>query len=320
MTVLVTGGAGFIGSHFIERLLAEGGDSKILCLDDFNDYYDPALKRANAALFARNKRVVVVEQSFCDARAMRQLLPEYGVRQIVHLGAYAGVRSSIAAPLRYEEANVRGTLALLEAARSCGVERFLLISSSTVYGRGAAVPFQEDAPLGVPHCPYGATKRAAELLGQTYHYLHGVPVVCLRPFRVYGPRIRPDLAMRVFAESILRDRPITLFGDGRICRDFTHVSDVCDGLLAAMRAENIAGEAINLGHHEPVAISRLIAMLEDALARKAVIDRRPAFAGDMPVTCADLTKARRLLGYEPKIALADGIRDFVAWLRRTTEE
>jgi UDP-glucuronate 4-epimerase len=317
MTVLVTGGAGFIGSHFIERLLARGGESNVLCLDNFNAYYDPALKRANVALFAHDKRVVVVEQSFCDAPAMRQLLDAHRVRQIVHLGAYAGVRASIATPLLYEEANVRGTLALLEAARAYPVERFLLISSSTIYGPGAAVPFQEDAPLGVPLSPYGATKRAAELLGQAYHHLHGVAVVCLRPFSVYGPRIRPDLAMRVFAESIELGQPVPLFGDGQIRRDFTHVSDICDGLLAALQAENVVGEAINLGHHEPVAMRELLAMLEEALARKAVIDQRPALAVDMPVTCADLTKARRLLGYRPKVALADGVRDFVAWFRRT---
>lgn len=317
MTVLVTGGAGFIGSHFIERLLAHGGDAKVLCLDNFNAYYDPALKRANVAIFARDPRVVVVERSFCDPPAIRQLLDEHRVRQIVHLGAYAGVRASIATPLLYEEANVRGTLVLLEAARACGVERFLLISSSTVYGPSAAVPFQEDAPLGVPLSPYGATKRAAELLGQTYHHLHGVPVVCLRPFSVYGPRIRPDLAMRVFAESIELGRPVPLFGDGRIRRDFTHVSDICDGLLTALEAENVAGEAINLGHHEPVAIRELLAMLEEALGRKAVIDQRPALAVDMPVTCADLKKAQRLLGYRPKVTLADGVRDFVAWFRRS---
>jgi UDP-glucuronate 4-epimerase len=317
MTVLVTGGAGFIGSHFIERLLARGGDAKVLCLDNFNDYYDPALKRANVARFAHDKRLIVVERTFCDAQAMRHLLDIHRVRHVVHLGAYAGVRASIARPQLYEEANVRGTRALLEAARACPVERFLLISSSTVYGPEAGVPFQEDAPLGAPLSLYGATKRAAELLGQTYHQLHGVPLVCLRPFSVYGPRIRPDLAMWVFAESIAAGRAVPLFGDGRMRRDFTHVSDICDGLLSALEAENVAGEAINLGHHEPVIVREMLSLLEDALGRKAVIDQRPALPVDMPVTCADLTKAERLLGYRPKVALADGVRDFVAWFRGT---
>ncbi len=318
MNVLVTGGAGFIGSHFIQLLLAREPGVHVVCLDDFNDYYDPALKRTNAALFAADPRVRIVEASFCDPAAMRKLLAEHKVRQIVHLGAYAGVRASIANPFCYEETNVRGTLCLLEAARACPVEMFLFISSSTVYGQGASVPFQEDAPLGTPLSPYGATKRAAELLGLTYHQLHQVPVVCIRPFSVYGPRVRPDLAIRVFAESIAQGLPVPLYGDGSIRRDFTHVSDICEGLLSALHTQSICGQTINLGHHEPVAIRDLIVLLEDALGRKAVIDQREPFAGDMPITFADLTKAQRLLGYLPKISLPDGVRDFVAWFRQTT--
>jgi UDP-glucuronate 4-epimerase len=314
MTVLVTGGAGFIGSHLIERLLADG-ISKIVCLDNFSDHYDPALKRANTALFADDPRVKIVEGSFCDAAFTERLLAEENVRRIVHLGAIAGVRASITQALAYETTNVGGTLALLEAARAHPVKRFLLISSSTVYGRCAEVPFREDAPLGVPASPYGATKRAAELLGLTYHALHHVPVVCLRPFSVYGPRMRPDLAMHVFAESIIKSRRVPLLGDGSARRDFTHVRDVCEGLVSALWAENVDGQAINLGHHEPVAIRQLLAMLEDALGRKATIDQRAPCAGDMSITCADLTKAERLLGYRPRVALADGVREFVAWLR-----
>jgi UDP-glucuronate 4-epimerase len=321
MTVLVTGGAGFIGSHFIERLLAEhGAHSRITCLDDFNGYYNPALKRANVARFGGDARVTVVEQSFCDPAAMRQLLAEHGVRRVVHLGAYAGVRASMTDPLAYEENNVRGTLALLEAARACPVERFVLVSSSTVYGRGAGVPFQEDALLGIPLSPYGVTKRAAELLGLAYYHLYKIPVVCLRPFSVYGPWIRPDLAMHVFADAIVHRRPVPLFGDGSIRRDFTHVSDICAGLLAAMSAEDVVGETINLGHHKPVSIRGLLDLLECELGAKAIIDERPAIAADMPLTCADLTKAERLLGYRPKISLVDGVREFVAWFRQCSIE
>ncbi|MEX0677148.1 MAG: NAD-dependent epimerase/dehydratase family protein [Pirellulales bacterium] len=316
MTVLVTGGAGFIGSHFIERLLASDPQANVVCLDNFNDYYDPARKRANVAAFADSARVTIVEQSFCDPAVVGSLVARNGVRQIVHLGGYAGVRASMVMPLEYEEANVRGTLVLLETARAHRVERFVLVSSSTVYGAGSAVPFREDAPLGVPLSPYGVTKRAAELLGQHYHLVHGVPVVSLRPFSVYGPRIRPDLAMHAFAESIEKGKPVVLFGDGTIQRDFTHVSDICAGLLAAMHAEGAVGEAINLGHHDPVAIGDLVRMLEDALGRKATIERRPPLAADMPLTCADLAKAERLLEYRPRVSLADGLRDFVAWFRR----
>lgn len=317
MTVLVTGGAGFIGSHFIELLLARDRAAKIVCLDNFNDFYDPQLKRANVARFAVDPRVTVVEQSFTDSSAMRELLRDQQVRQIVHLGAYAGVRQSMTQPQIYEENNVRGTLALLDAARELPLDRFVLVSSSTVYGLGAAVPFQEDAPLGTPLSPYGVTKRAAELMGLAHQRLHGVPVVCLRPFSVYGPRVRPDLAMHVFATSIVRRTPVPLFGDGSIRRDFTHVSDICAGLLAAMTADGVVGQAINLGHHEPVAISELIRLLEEALRRKAVIERWPAVSGDMPVTCADLSKAQRLLGYRPKVNLPEGVQDFVRWFQQS---
>ncbi len=316
MAILVTGGAGFIGSHFIERLLRET-DERIVCLDNFNDYYDPALKRANIEGFAAHPQVTIVEETFCDTLAMHKLFAGNNVRQVVHLGAYAGVRPSIAHPFIYQQNNVQGTLSLLEAARAQPVERFLLASSSTVYGRGAAVPFQEDAPLGTPMSPYGATKRAAELLGLTYYDLHQVPVVCLRPFSVYGPRLRPDLAMTIFTEAIEVGRPLPLFGDGSIRRDFTHVSDICEGLFSALSADGAVGETINLGHSEPIEVRELIAMLEDALGKKAVIDQQPEKPGDMPITYADLSKAERLLGYRPQVPFSQGVPEFVAWFRES---
>ncbi len=319
-SVLVTGGAGFIGSHFIEHLLVRDPQASVVCLDNFNAYYDPALKRANAARFSADARVSIVEGSFCDAAAMQRLFAERGIRHIVHLGAYAGVRASISQPAIFTATNVDGTLALLEAARASPVERFVFASSSTVYGDHGAVPFQEDEPLGVPLSPYGVTKRAAELLCFSYWKMHGVPVVCLRPFSVYGPRIRPDLAMWIFADAILSGRPIPLLGDGSYRRDFTHVDDVCEGLLSALDSPEAIGEAINLGHDEPVPVRELVALLEDALGRKATIEHRPASPADLPVTCADLTKAQRLLRYRPKMPLAEGVRDFATWFRRTHEE
>ncbi|REK17237.1 MAG: NAD-dependent epimerase/dehydratase family protein [Planctomycetota bacterium] len=315
MAILVTGAAGFIGSHFVERLLAERPDARIVALDDFNAYYDPALKRQNAAGIAGSERVTLVEGSFGDARLVEDVMTRHEVRAIVHLGGYAGVRASVSMPLAYAEANVQGTLVLLEAARLHPVERFVLASSSTVYGAGCDVPFREDAPLGVPLSPYGASKRAAEIFAEYYTRMQGVPAVWLRPFSVYGPRMRPDLAMHVFASAITAGRPIPLFGDGSYQRDFTHVSDVCAGLLSAMTAEGVVGQAINLGHHKPVAVAELVRLLEDALGRQANIDRKPAFAGDMPVTCADLSKAERLLGYRPRVTISEGVRDFVAWFR-----
>ncbi len=314
MSVLVTGGAGFIGSHLIELLLVEKPDVEIVCLDDFNAYYDPALKRANVSRLVSEPRVSIVEGSVCDATLVERLFDQRRFRQVVHLGGYAGVRASLAMPLVYEEANVRGTLVLLEAARRFPVERFSFVSSSTVYGAGSPVPFVEDGRLGEPLSPYGASKRAAEIYVEHYHRSYGVPGVSLRPFSVYGPRMRPDLAIHVFATAITQGNPIPLFGDGSYRRDFTHVSDVCRGLLATLCCDaNLDGQAINLGHHNPIAMLELVKLLEAELGREAQIDFRPVFAGDMAITWADLSKARRLLGYEPRVTIVAGIRDFVRW-------
>jgi len=315
MNVLVTGGAGFIGSHVIERLLARETIARITCLDDFNDYYDPALKRANVAGFSVSDRVRVVEGSIGNEALVTELFRDGGFDYVIHLGGYAGVRTSLERPLVYEQVNVHGTLVLLEAARSYPVRRFTFASSSTVYGSGSPVPFVEDSPLGVPLSPYGVTKQAAELAAQHYHQVHGVPTVSVRPFSVYGPRMRPDLAIHVFATAITAGRPIPLFGDGSFRRDFTHVGDVCDGILATLTADAAVGQAINLGHHEPIAMLDLIRLLESELGAQAKIDFRPAFAGDMPITCADLSKARRLLGYHPKTDIVAGVRDFVRWFQ-----
>jgi UDP-glucuronate 4-epimerase len=311
-TLLLTGGAGFIGSHCLDRLLSET-DFTILCVDNFSPAYDPARKRANLVHLAGEPRVELVEASIVDAAAMNRLFAQRRPTHVLHLAAQAGVRQSVARALEFEEANVRGTLVLLEAARQWPVERFVLASSSTVYGAGTPAPFREDAPWRPALSPYGATKQAAEALAFTYHALHGLPVVCVRPFSVYGSRIRPDLAISVFAEAILAGRPLPLLGDGSARRDFTHVFDVCRGLLSALEAPEAVGQAVNLGHDEPVALVDLIAALESRLGRKATIDRRRADPSDLPLTCADLTKARRILGYAPRIGLAEGLDEFVAW-------
>lgn len=316
MSVLVTGGAGFIGSHLLERLAARGDAGPLVAIDNFNDYYDPALKRANAARLGETGRVQVLEVDFCDAKRMQALFAEHRFRCVVHLGAYAGVRYSVANPSVYERNNIAGTLALLEAARAFPLERFVLASSSTVYGHGAPTPFAEDAALGVPLSPYGASKRAAELLAATYHLLHGVPAVSLRLFSVYGPRLRPDLALSIFTRAIARGDTLPLFGDGSIRRDFTHVSDICAGIERAMTAPDVSGQAINLGHDEPIAIADVIRMLEARLGREARIDRQPEKPGDMPITHADLAKARRLLGYEPRVRFDAGLSEFVDWYRQ----
>jgi UDP-glucuronate 4-epimerase len=315
MPILVTGGAGFVGSHLTE-MLVQRLDEPVVCVDNFNSYYDPRLKRANAEVIGKLPRVTVVEGDFCDLEFNRRVLREHQIDRIVHLGAYAGVRYSVENPFIYEKTNVGGTLSLLEAARGQAIQRFLLASSSTVYGMGAGVPFREDAPLGVPASPYGSSKRAAELMGLTYHQLHGLPVVCLRPFSVYGPRLRPDLAMTIFVKAIVNQESFPLYGDGSIRRDFTHVRDICEGLFAALFRDGVAGECLNLGHSEPVEMRRLIDMLAESLGKEPRIERRPQRPEDLPITCADLTKARDLLGYQPAVPLEEGVREFCDWYRQ----
>ena len=314
MAILVTGGAGFVGSHLVESLLS-AIDEPIVVLDNFNDYYDPRLKRQNAAAWNDQPRVTLVEGTFCDADLVDALLLEHAVTAICHLGASPGVPTSLQHPRQYMENNVVGTVALLEAARKHPVERFLFASSSTVYGRGAAAPFVEDAPLGVPASPYGASKRAAEIVGLTYHQLFGVPFVSLRFFNVYGPRLRPELALAVFTRSMLEGTALPLFGDGSVLRDFTHVGDICQGIIAALTAHEVAGQCVNLGHDRPIQIKKLIELIEAAAGQKALIEHRPPRTEDMPFTHADLTKARRLLGYTPRVEIEAGVREYVEWFR-----
>lgn len=313
MTTLITGGAGFIGSH-LAGILSEQ-DKPVVCLDNFNSYYDPTLKRTNAERISQLANVEVIEGDFCDFEATEKLFAEHKFQYVVHLGAYAGVRISVQQPAIYQKTNVGGTLSLLEAARQHPVDRFVLASSSTVYGNGAAIPFVEDDPLGIPASPYGATKRASELLGLTYHDLHQVPVVCIRPFSVYGPGLRPDLALTIFTKAIEAGTSFPLYGDGSVRRDFTHVSDICAGLISALTAEGAVGEAINLGHSEPIEMREIIRLLEVALDKKANIDQQPERPEDLPVTFASLEKAKRLLGYEPKVPIAEGIQEFCDWYR-----
>ncbi len=316
MSILITGGAGFIGSHLVEHLLAMGRE-RLVVLDNFNDYYDPQLKRQNAAAWSGNPRIVLVEGDFGDVDTAEKVLLDEKVTAICHLAASPGVPTSLRQPREYFQNNVVNTVTLLEAVRRHPVDRFLFASSSTVYGRGAAAPFVEDAPLGIPASPYGASKRAAEIAGLTYHQLFGTPFVSLRFFNVYGPRLRPELALAVFTRAILEGMPLPLFGDGSVLRDFTHVSDICGGVAAALTAPNIVGQCVNLGHDQPIAIRRLIELIEQAAGAKALVEHHPPRTEDMPFTHASLTKARQLLGYEPTVDIEAGVREYVEWLGRT---
>jgi UDP-glucuronate 4-epimerase len=268
------------------------------------------------AAWSLDARVTLVDGDYGDPDVADEVLLAHQVRAICHLGASPGVPASLLHPRQFLENNVVGTATLLEATRRHPVERFLFASSSTVYGRGAAAPFVEDAPLGIPASPYGASKRSAEIVGLTYHQLFAVPFVSLRFFNVYGPRLRPELALAVFTRAVLQGTPLPLYGDGSVLRDFTHVSDICRGIAAALTAPNIAGQCLNLGHDRPIEIRRLIELIEQAAGRKALIERRPPRVEDMPFTHADLTKARRLLGYEPQVEIEAGVQEYVEWFRR----
>ncbi|MBM3859296.1 MAG: NAD-dependent epimerase/dehydratase family protein [Verrucomicrobia bacterium] len=313
MNILLTGGAGFIGSHTVERLLERG--ESVTVLDDFNDFYNPALKRRNAAAFAA--RVRLVEADICDADALRLVFHAGRFDAVVHLAARAGVRPSIRQPLLYTRVNIGGTHNLLELAREFGVKKFVFASSSSVYGINQKVPFAEGDPIFQPISPYAATKLAGEALGHVYHHLHGLDVVCLRFFTVYGPRQRPDLAIRKFTEAIAAGQPIEMYGDGATRRDYTHIDDILQGVLAALDRP-FGCEVINLGESRTVELRELVRLIEKELGRSATIQSLPTQPGDVPLTYADITKARRLLGYKPQVPIEEGIRRFVAWFKSQT--
>jgi UDP-glucuronate 4-epimerase len=317
--ILITGGAGFIGSHLVDLLLAEGG-WRVTVVDDFNDFYDPSIKRANLRAHQQNERYQLVEADIRERNALAQAFASTNFDCIVHLAARAGVRPSLSRPALYVETNINGTLNLLELARSHGVPQFIFGSSSSVYGINSKVPFSEDDPIFNPISPYAATKAAGELLCHTYAHLYDMRIVCLRFFTVYGARQRPDLAIHKFARLIDAGQPIPVFGDGTTRRDYTYIDDIIAGVRSAIDYDATRYEIINLGESRTVELRELISLLESALNRHAVIDRQPPQPGDVPQTFADVTKARRLLGYDPRTQIDEGIRRFVEWFRKSRSD
>jgi len=313
MRVLVTGGAGFIGSHLVERLVAEGHQAAIL--DDFNDFYDPQIKRSNIASVKNDAPVFEIDLR--DDHAVRTLFHNEKFDAIAHLAARAGVRPSIAQPQLYYDTNVSGTLHLLDAARTVGIERFIFASSSSVYGMCKTIPFSEKLHLTQTISPYAASKIAGEFLCSTFSHLYQMRVVALRFFTVYGARQRPDLAIHQFTRRILAGRPINQFGDGTTRRDYTYIDDIIQGVIAALKYDGTMFEIINLGESETVQLKELIGQIEAAVGRKAKINQLPEQAGDVPLTCADIAKARRLLHYQPTTKLREGLPRFVEWFRTT---
>ncbi|PYK07483.1 MAG: epimerase [Verrucomicrobia bacterium] len=313
MRILVTGGAGFIGSHLVEKLLAAGHE--VVILDDFNDFYDPQIKHANIAGFAKD--VTVYHVDLRDGGSVRSLFHREKVDAIAHLAARAGVRPSIQHAQLYCDTNVSGTLHLLEAARVTGVERFILASSSSVYGASKTIPFSEEQHLIQTLSPYGATKVAGEFLCSTYSHLYQMRVVALRYFTVYGPRQRPDLAIHQFTRRIYAGQPIDQFGDGSTRRDYTYIDDVIQGTMAALQYQGPLYDVFNLGESETIQLKELISAIENALGKKAKVNRLPEQPGDMPLTCADISKARKLLGYKPTTKLSEGLQKFIDWFLRS---
>lgn len=327
MKAIVTGAAGFIGSHLCERLLKEGWT--VVGLDNFDDFYDPKIKHRNIRTCLQNKQFRLVEGDIRDAAGMDKIAAE-GADVIAHLAAKAGVRPSIAQPALYADVNVNGTVSLLEAAKKNRINKFVFGSSSSVYGNNKKVPFSEEDNVDFPISPYAATKKAGELICHTYHHLYGISVTCLRFFTVYGPRQRPDLAIHKFARLIEQGKPIPVYGDGSMMRDFTYVDDIIDGTVAAINhLTNHESQTTNhyplstihkfniynLGNASPISVNELVAKIEKALGKKAVREYLPPEPGDVERTFADITKAERELGYNPKTTIEEGLAKFVEWLR-----
>lgn len=316
MAVLVTGAAGFIGSHVVARLLQRG--DTVIGVDNFNSYYSPARKWQNISLALSNPRFRLYKADMRNRSAMESLFTAESISKVIHLAAMAGVRASVLNPVIYEEVNVGGTASLLDLAGRYGVDSFVYASSSSVYGEKAGLPFVEDDPDLAPASPYAATKRAGELLCFQYHKSYDLPCTCLRYFTVYGPRGRPDMAPYLFLQAILEEKELTMFGSGDSSRDYTYVDDVVAGTIAALDA-GLPFEIINVGNSRPVALCHFIGLLERLTGRPAIIRQVPAQRGDLPITCAGIAKAKRLLGYSPQVGIEEGLRRFISWYQTNIE-
>jgi UDP-glucuronate 4-epimerase len=315
--VLLTGGAGFIGSHVAEALLTHGYQLSII--DSLDNFYEPSRKKDNLAQVRRAGRFEFFELDICDVGPVRDAMRNARPDIVVHLAARAGVRPSIEQPSLYERVNIAGTVNLLELARELHVNRVIFGSSSSVYGASNRVPFSEDDPVLHPISPYAATKLAGELMGYTYASLYGIHVLCLRFFTVYGPRQRPDLAIHKFTALIEAGKPIPVYGDGAMGRDYTYVADIVDGVLGSLEygfpSAGVPFDVFNLGNSHPVKLAELIEYLEAATGRVAIRDFKPLQPGDVPLTWANIDKASKLLGYRPQTRMEDGLKTFVAWYR-----
>ncbi|MBI2338907.1 MAG: GDP-mannose 4,6-dehydratase [Deltaproteobacteria bacterium] len=324
MNVLVTGAAGFIGSHLCETLLR--ASHRVIGIDNFNDFYSPALKRQN---LEEIKKTAEKTKNFfqcysgdiCDTAMLESLFTEHKIESIIHLAAMAGVRPSIQNPVLYERVNGLGTVNLLEACKKAGVKNFIFGSSSSVYGLNKKIPFVESDPVLLPYSPYAATKRAGELTCHVYHLLYRMNIACLRFFTVYGPRQRPDLAIRKFTELMFQGKSIPIYGDGSFARDFTYIDDIIDGVVKSIdwclkKTDRPKYDIFNLGESATTSVLELIKLLEEATGITAKKEFLPPQPGDVPITYADVAKSKNILGYNPRTPIREGIKKFVEWYRK----
>lgn len=313
MKILVTGGAGFIGSHLIKKLLNKG--FSVVCIDNFNDYYDPQIKERNIKPFVNNPNFKLYREDIRNFEVLSKIFENERIDKIVHLAAMAGVRNSIKYPALYTEVNIPGTVNLLELVKKYKISNFVFASSSSVYGGNKKVPFSEDDPVNYPISPYAAAKKAGELICYTYHHLYHLNITCLRFFTVYGPAGRPDMAPYKFTRSVLAGDEILMFGDGSSQRSYTYIDDIVEGVYSAMNKE-LGYEIINLGGSELVSLKSFISLIENISGRKAKIKKVLEQPGDMPITYADISKAKQLLNYRPKIDIEKGMAIFISWFKK----
>ncbi|MCJ7472217.1 MAG: GDP-mannose 4,6-dehydratase [Actinobacteria bacterium] len=317
MNILITGGAGFIGSHLSEKIIDLG--HRVICVDNFNDYYDPAIKENNIKGIIDNDNYKLYRADILDRQAIGEIFSASGIDLVIHLAARAGVRPSLANAALYEKVNVGGTINLLENCRERGINRFIFASSSSVYGGNKKIPFSETDRVDCPVSHYAATKKSGELICYTYHHLYNISVFAFRFFTVYGPRQRPEMAVHKFSGKILAGKPIELYGDGTSSRDYTYIDDIISGITNSLEFIN-GYEIINLGNSKPVGLSRLVGLIEDAVGKKALVDYKDPQPGDVFTTYADIKKARRLIKYRPETPIEKGIGYFIEWYKTKKKE
>lgn len=313
MKIFLTGGAGFIGSHLTRRLLAKG--HSVVCIDNLNDYYDPNIKIKNLKEFQSNREYHFYQNDIRDKGALANIFENHKIDLVIHLAAQAGVRPSIEDPELYYAVNIMGTLNILEQMKSSNCTKMIFGSSSSVYGNNKLTPFSEEHPVDNPISPYAATKKSGELLCHTFHKLYNIDIFCLRFFSVYGPGQRPEMAIAKFTKAIFEDQPIPMYGDGSSERDYTYIDDIVNGIMLSIK--NLRGfDIFNIGESATISLKRLIQLIEQVCEKKAIINQLPMQAGDVQITYADISKAFRVLGYQPKTDIEEGVRRYVNWYRR----